>query len=421
MPMSMLHEQNPQGSQTHATARGRLLFRIVLSAWILLCLGICIRAAIWPHRNAVYPAFSDAGRCWVQSADNYDTHFWALGIDQFRYAPIVTVFFVPFGLLPDSLGGVLWRLINTAVLFAGVVVYCRATWPGPNRIGLGAAAAIGALLMPLSLSSLQNGQANPLVIGMLLLAVAATLHGRWNWAALMLAAPIYFKIYPVAVALLLLLIYPRTLGWRLFALMVLGILLPFAAQDIGYVSRQYDQWIGRLLHDDRSVNVFADSYRDLWLLLRIAGLPISRASYLLLQAVAAAAIAGIIVVGRCRRWPTRELLHTALDLGCCWMVLLGPATENCTVILIAPTFALAVWQAFAEPRPLWTRVLLAGIVCIFVASAVITSLPGGRNWAYPLNPLATLLLAVERVLHLDTATVRMLHATDIWSEPAQAA
>jgi hypothetical protein len=399
----------------------RFALRFVLGAWVVICVLICIRAALWPARHTVYPAFSDAGRCWLRGGDNYDLHFYGLDIDQYRYAPLVTVGFVPFGLLPDAVGGVLWRLLNMAAFFGGVVVYGRMVWPGSDRISVGGAAAIGALMAPLSLQSLNNGQANPLVIGLLLLAVAAALHGRWNWAAFALAAPIALKLYPVAIALLLLLAYPRQLGWRLAAILLVGTLLPFATHHPDHVARQYDQWFTRLMEDDRAGRAFADSYRDGALLLRLVGLPLSAVGYRLLQFVAAAPIALIVLHIRRRRGPTSDLLHVMVSLGCCWMVLFGPATENCTYILLAPIFALSVWEGFTEPRSLWTRLLLAVIVGMFVAGALITALPDGRNWAYPLNPLAALLLLVERLANLGSTAGRMPAASPwYWPEASRA-
>jgi hypothetical protein len=375
-------------------------FRAMLGIWITLVVLMCLRAAIWPKRNSLYPTFADTGQCWLHSADLYDTHFWTVGVDQYRYAPLVTVFFVPFSVLPDAAGGVLWRLVNMAAFFGGVITYCCSVYPGRNRVGSLGAALIGFVLIPLSLPSLNNGQANPLVIGCLLLGLVAAYQGRWNWAALALAVPIFFKLYPVALAMLLLLVYPRQLGWRLVVFLVAGTLLPFATQDWSYASRQYAQWFDKLVQEDRSTRVFADSYRDFWLLVRVAHVPLSHEVYRMLQFAMGAGLAVVILVGRMRRWPAYSLLHSLLGLACCWMLLFGPATENCTYILMAPTAGLAVWEAFVQRRPIWTRAMLLGIVGIFVGNAIITALPNGRHWAYALNPLAALLLFCERLLSL---------------------
>jgi hypothetical protein len=380
--------------------RARLWFRGMLGVWIALAVIICARAALWPAHHSVYPIFADAGHGWLNGSDLYDQHFWLLGIDEYRYSPLVAACFVPLSLLPDSAGGVLWRLLNMAVFFIGVITYCGTVFPGRARMGLAGVAAIGWLLLPLAMSSLNNGQANPVVLGAILLAVAAAQRSRWNLAALALAAAIMIKLYPLAVAMLLLLIYPRPLGWRLALLLVVGVGLSFVLQDPAYVARQYEAWFEKLAREDRSMRSLPDSYRDFWLLLRWAHIPLPHRFYLLLQLVAAAGVAAIVALGRRRQWTSAEVLHRVVDLGCCWMILFGPATENSTYILIAPSYAIAVWEAFAYRRPVWTRALLTAIVCIFAAGTVITALPGGRNWAYPLNPLATLLLLGERLWSL---------------------
>src|SRR5207253_1608455 len=161
-------------------------------------------------------------------------HYLWIGLDQYRYSPLVTTFFVPFSLLPESAANVLWRLVNMAVYFAGVAAFCRTIYPGSACLGWFGTGWIGWLLVPLSLTSLGNGQANPLVIGCLLLGVVAAYRGRWNWAAVAVAVPILFKIYPVALALLLVLVYPRQLGWRLSLALAIGLVLPFGMQRPGY-------------------------------------------------------------------------------------------------------------------------------------------------------------------------------------------
>ena len=46
----------------------------------------------------------------------------------------------------------------------------------------------------------------------------------------------------------------------------------------------------------------------------------------------------------------RELLTAVVALAACWMMLLGPATESCTYILLAPTLAWAVLESWLVPR-----------------------------------------------------------------------
>jgi Glycosyltransferase family 87 len=408
------------GTSTERSRRALRAFRLMLAVWVTLGALICLRTVLHPKRNSVYPIFADAGQGWLHGTDLYDDHFWLMRIDEYRYSPLVAASFAPLSQLPNYAGGILWRMLNAAVFLAGAIALFRTLYPGPARLSLIGATCIGWLLLPLALPSLNNGQANPIVIGGLMLAIVAAHSGRWNLAALALAVPILIKVYPLAVALLLLLAYPRQLGWRLAVVLLLGLAIPFALQDPAYVARQYDEWFAKLLREDRSQRIITESYRDCWLLIRWTHLPLPHLLYLPLQLATAAGIGAVILVGRLRRWRPAELLVHLFNLGCCWMILFGPATENSTYILIAPTFALAVWEAFAHDRPVWTRGLLAAIVGIFVGSAILTALPEGRNWAYPLNPLATLLLFAERLWSL-AAPVRQAENSELHAPTAAAA
>src|SRR6202008_5049217 len=154
------------------------------------------------------------------------------------------------------------------------------------------------LLVPLVLGNLDTGQANPTVIGLVLLAFAAVPAERWSLAALCVAAATYLKIYPLAVGLILFLMAPRRLGWRLFlALVVLGI-LPFLFQHWSYVSQQYHEWISTRSADDCLRYSRKEVPLDLWfLLVRFGHLPIPGFVYSAFQALSGGAIPVFLFAG----------------------------------------------------------------------------------------------------------------------------
>lgn len=374
--------------------------------WAILVLVILARGALQPHRATVYPIFAHAGLEWRHSADLYDYQPAGSNLDWFRYAPAIAAFFAPLSLLPDALAGLLWRGLNATVFLAGFVVFVRAVDPGRAALTARGSAALGLLLVPLSLSSLNNAQANPLVIGLLLFALASAARRHWTRAAICLAIPILFKLYPLAVALLLVLLYPRQLSWRLALCLLVGALVPFALQEPDYVLRQYRGWFDCLAADDRRGFPLAFGYRDFHTLARFAGLSIPARPYLALQLASAAGVAALLLWERWRGLTEKALLGRVLDLGCCWMILLGPATESCTYILLAPTLALAGWRAWRPGRPLWTRAALTAIVALFAVSVTATAFPFGRYVAFALHPLAALLLFGERLAGGGTPPVR---------------
>jgi hypothetical protein len=371
--------------------------------WIALCLGCSLRALLFPTSHTVYHNYADAGRSWLQGTDTYaldrdDAGAVVPRMSGYRYAPLVSALFVPFGLVPDGLGGALWRLINYACFFGAFAWFQRVVLPGANDLGDNAKAALWLLLLPLSLGSMNNGQANVLLVGLLLAAAAAVVTERWTLAASLLAGACLLKIYPLAIALLMLAVFPRQVGWRFLLALSIGLALPLALQHPGYVLGQYADWFRLLASDDRRDFALNQGYRDFYLLTRFFGVPMDAGLYWALRLAAAAGVAGLCLLGRKRHWPKQHLVQTLLALGCCWMVVFGPSTESSTFILVAPALAWALVDAFRPGRPAWSRAALVTVMAMFVATFTATWFPGGRDWFYVLQPLSAVLFFADRLL-----------------------
>jgi hypothetical protein len=350
----------------------------------VVVLVINFRFLVGSSKQSVYPTFARAGADWRAGSELYE-HTEAL----FRYSPLVAAFFVPFSEVSNQLGEVLWRLLNVGVYLGAMIWWARTCLP--RALSRSQTAALFLLALPLSIGSINNGQSNPLVIGLLLAAVAAAQDGRWNLTAFAVALATYFKLYPLAVGLLLVALYPRQLGLRLALALAAGAAAPFLLQDPVYVRCQYASWFHYLLGDMRIDVPLGAANRDLRLLFRVLAIPVSLPLYTAIQLVAAAAIAGLCVAARRAGWPAREALTTLLGWGCCWMLLLGPATESCTYILLAPSLAWATLDASSEPRPLLARCCLAISLILFGVSLVANWFPFARAvHALGPQPFATL-------------------------------
>ena len=85
--------------------------------WIILCLVLLARAFLMPTRQTVHHNYTSAGRHWWNGTDAYELHYLPNGqlkrnMSGYRYSPLVSAFFVPFALLPDRLGNLLWRILK---------------------------------------------------------------------------------------------------------------------------------------------------------------------------------------------------------------------------------------------------------------------------------------------------------------------
>jgi hypothetical protein len=360
-----------------------------LVVWIIVFLGLAMRTLANPHRATTFTVYRLAGTHWLGAQHLYGD--WR----GFVYSPLAAVFFAPFGLPPPGWGNLCWTWLNAAIFLLGVYALLRSDiYPGikPRYHGI-----VYLLLVPLVLGNLDTGQANPIVIGLVLLAVAAAPAERWSVAALCVAFATYLKIYPLAVGLILLLMAPRRLGWRLLlALLVLGF-LPFLFQHWSYVSQQYHEWISTRSADDRRLYPIKDVPLDLWfLLVRFGHLPIPGFAYSAFQVLSGGAIAFFCLAGVWRNWPKERLLAGILAFVCIWMTLCGPATELQTYVLLAPAAVLTVVDAVFGSRPLWLRIGLLLVYLLMVLAVARTSfLPGQKGlWILTMQPAAAIVFLV---------------------------
>ena len=352
--------------------------------WYVALLAVLIRAAVAPHRQTVYPVMRAAAQNWMAGADLYPD------VGVFRYSPPVAAAFVGLAVFPDRVAGVLWRLINAGVLLGAMAWWLRYFPPhraASYRWGLGF-----LCLLPLSLGSLNNAQANPLVIGLLLAGVVAARTARWTLAAVCITGATYFKVYPLAVGLLLALVYPRRFAWRLVAALALFWVASLVLQRPAYVLHQYRDWIASVQADNRMELPLANSYRDVWLLLRLAHAQVSQHAYLLVQLGTAAGVAVVVLAGRWQRWPEGRLLTALFGLACGWMMAFGPATESSTYTLFAPAVVTALLLMWERPAPPALRAVVLLSFGLLVAAQIANWFPFVKKvHAMGLQPVAALL------------------------------
>jgi hypothetical protein len=361
--------------------------KVALVVWAVLLAVIGVRVLLKPHANSVAPTFTHAGENWRLGRDLYAIP--DPGYDLFRYSPPVAVGFIPFSYLPDGIGGVLWRGLNAAAFLTALAAWC-------GLAGLRSRQAwVVLLVVPLALQSLNNGQANPLVLGLVLGAAVVAATGRWTAAAALLAGAVLFKGYPIALALLVGIVAPGRLLPRLVLAIGVGLALPYLLGPADYVTAQYRGWWERVGGDDRTAWPLYLGYQDFHLLLRVAGVQLPLETYRIVQAAAGAALAALIAWQRWRGVPTNLLLQHAASAGCCWMALFGPATETSTLILIAPLLAQAVLPEVGRPRWVWGLGLAS--YALFLTAVVVLAFPHAIHRpviATGIQPLAVLLLTV---------------------------
>jgi Glycosyltransferase family 87 len=365
---------------------------IAATAWVLIFAIVCGRSLLSKKEShSVYPVFASAGKNWINGEELYVRG----RLQDFRYSPLVAAFFAPFDQLPTHIGEVLWRTLNFGVYAAGLYLCCQLGLP--RKLTANQKAAVFLLVLPISVGSLNNAQSNPLIIGLMLLSVGWVMLEQWMLAAMAIAVAAMFKIYPLTLGMLLVLLYPKKFSWRLLVMLLLGALLPFLMQRADYVRQQYVQWVSYLTGEHRDKGSITDWYRDFRAVWRVYVGSISDLQYTLVQLATAAMIAGVCLAGRLRQWQRPTLLALMLSLACCWMTVFGPATESATYILLAPAVAWGLVESFSDPTARWRRIIYSGIFALFIVSELAVNLgelgSRFRDYAEPLA-LAGLVLFV---------------------------
>jgi hypothetical protein len=363
--------------------------RIVLVVWTLAVFAVVTRAIVAPHQNTVFTVFREAGAAWLNGTNLYSY------VGKYLYSPLAAAFFALFAWMPETIGAGVWRLTIIGVYLSSFIFWVR-------HFGRDLISSVYLplfLLLPLSLGNLNNGQASLLVIGLLLDACLAIEAQKWTLGALLIAAATFFKIYPLVIGLLFVVIYPRRLGPRLL-LSLFGLwLLSLVLQKPQYVLQQYHDWFACLGADQRRVSGPLGAWRDFWLLLRIIRVPITVSGYATLQVLAGGAMAAFCWWARhVNRRQERSLIWVAFTFGCLWITLFGPSTELSTYVFLAPSLAFAVAAAWQSKQPdarcphLFAFWLAATYLLFIVADALNAWVPVIRqnNYLHALQPIAAL-------------------------------
>jgi hypothetical protein len=363
---------------------------LAVTLWGLALLVVSVRVLVQPRSHSVYPIFAQAGCDWLDGIPLYGKK--NRGLDQFRYSPLIAATFAPFSALPDRAGNLLWRWLNAAVLLGGLAWWLRAA-----RTARTDSAWVFILVLPMALGNMNNGQSNTLVLGLLLAAVAGTAEGRWTLASIAIAAACVFKVYPIAVGLLLAVVYPKRFTPRFAVALAAGVALPFLFQRWAYVAEQYATWLRTIGGDDRQRWPVEATYRDFRLLCRVWWEPLTARTYSLVQLGLAAAIAGICFFksGHLRKDRTavdqRETLLLLFALASCWMTVFGAATESATYILLGPALTAVLVQVWRERRPRWEQGAVTFSYGLFILTQMSSWFPfGTRFHSYGPQPAAGL-------------------------------
>ena len=359
------------------------LFPATLGLWFLSVAIVCFRIYIHPGWHSVFPTYRDAGAAWIHQGQIYA----APGI--FLYSPLVAAFFSLFALISQNVAEALWRLLLGFALPLALWFNARTLFDFSKK----EFAWLFLLIVPLTLSSLNNGQANIIIIVLFLVAAAAASQSRWFICAFCAAFAVYWKIYPIAFALLLAVVFPKKLIFRILLVLIGLFVVSLFLQRPSYTLQQYSDWLVNLASDRRRAHEYYGRWRDFYLLLRLLGIPISTMWWTIAEVTAGSVAAAICFLGTIRHWPRATLLLGAMSLAIVWMLLFGPATEAATYVLIAVPSAYLLIAGWSDVSQWALRVVSTMTYIGFVSAHILNS------W-FPIKKNVYLVHAIQPCLTL---------------------
>jgi Glycosyltransferase family 87 len=334
------------------------LQRATAALWTVLVVLAVGRAALYalPRHQGCYPVFADGARHWLAGQDLFDS-VNSNSLDVFRNCPIVAMLLAPLAWISDPWGSAALRAVGLAIFLPALWWWCRVALPDSlPRKAISLSLLVVAALCP---NSLMDVQLNIITIGLMLLAMAALEAEKCTFAALACALAVCFKAYPVALGLVLSLLYWRQFSWRWLAAMAGLMATPFLFQRSDYVFRQYHDWV----HFGLNARYVDGHFQDFMFLCRRWLLPMSRGTYQVIEVLTGIGIAAICLIHRWRGMPDKSLRNSVFALCCGWMMAFGPATEATTYIILAPAAAAALVIAWSSPNPSWFRLAIT-VACV---------------------------------------------------------
>jgi hypothetical protein len=377
--------------------------RRAVTLWIVLAVAVTVKLGCFSDNFSVYRMFAGGARHWWHNQSLYASYTISEGLDGFRYSPAFAVAITPFVCLPGALGPIAWSLLSIGLLGWAMHVLVRDVLPG--RWSTEHEARFLILTLLASAVGIWSLQSNALVTALLVLGLAAGLRQQWWKAALFLAVPVFIKLWPMALVLLLIVYWPRQLLGRFAAVCLALVLFPYLTRPPQIVVWQYREWYlsltGPLLQGRWP------GYRDAWTIweevCRLLAHKPDQALYEHLYAAlslvtALGVLAWCLWQGRRLAGKTAEnsrghLLMLILSMWSSWQLLFGPGTEQLTYGLIAPAASWAVLVSIAERRAIW-------LTC--TAWAMVTFLPSGdiERSLLSIFPLARGLLPLGVVIFI---------------------
>lgn len=374
--------------------------QFAIIAWIAITIIAGIKLAAAPLKHSVFPVYIAGVTDWLEGKPVYVER---PGLDLYRYPPPSLPMFALLKPLGLSLGSALWTWAGAAGLFAATEALRKKILPGGDTWNDRQVGAFRLAVLLMAARSLWNAQANTMVGALLFAGLALAVH-RPLGASVSFALALFLKPTVLPIVLLPGVLKPSLAAMTAASGAVLAAALSLPMTEQG--AELWRQWVehGRASAGERRV-----AFRDGWAAL-VAVEAASRGSLPELDApyprwwLPVSAVLAGLALARCLiprgRVDARGRIAQAGLLGTAWLLLMGPAIEPPTYLLMGP------WLGWALAGGTGTRLPLVALAC-GVSSLILPGTPTlpAMAWTPALLPLSAMSVAAWAVAADPDGTV----------------
>ncbi|GAB4016709.1 glycosyltransferase family 87 protein [Spirosoma koreense] len=273
--------------------------------------------------------------------------------DDYKYSPTFAWLMGPFYYLPVWFGVILWNLLNTLVLLAGVWFYLSdEKEPARQR-------QIALLIIILeALITAQNLQSNNLIVGAMLLGLYHLRNERVWQAAFFFVLCAFIKFYGVAAAGFFL-FYPKKPQFILAMIVwtVLFAAMPLTLIPVDHLVAEYEEWFRLVVEVKLGLQVSVMGIAESWF-----GMEKTDANYRIIEAFGATLF--LLPFLRFGLWQDRLFQRRMIAYFFLFMIVFNKMAESPTYVMAVTGVALW-WVTLQTPTSL-DRILLT-LVIVFTS------------------------------------------------------
>jgi hypothetical protein len=311
----------------------------------------------------------------VQNRDIYqlfpDDHW-----DLYKYSPGFALCFGLLSWMPDTIGLLLWNLINSLCLFAGIRLLPALDDEKKSLILL--------FCLLEMLLSIQNTQSNGLMAGLVVLGFALAERKNYMLSTLCIVFSFYIKIYG-ALAFVFYLFYPgklRALGWTLFW-MAFFALVPLTVISGPQLLLLYKSWFHLLLNDrSASIGLSVMGLMESWWRLSISKNIVALAGMLVF----------LLPLIHTRRYKDVHFRLLYLASVLIWMVIFNHKAESPTYIIAMS--GIGIWYFSQKAGPLDKVLMILSFLLITMSVSDLVPAPVRNGFIRPYGIKAVMAIVV---------------------------